>query len=298
MEYTPEFLVNDYLNHLLIDRKLSNNTIASYKSELSRMTDYLANKDLTKLCDICEDDIRDYISFQVKGGLHPRSTSHMISSIKNFYKFLLKDGLIEDDVSRNLENPKLPKKLPVYYSYNEIEKLLDFEVVDQYSSRNKAMIEMLYSCGLRISELLDLKLKDLHLLNGVIKVYGKGNKERIVPIGDIALSYLREYLNIYRDKFTNRSNDYVFLNRLGNRLSRQGFHKILKDICLKQGIDKDLSPHKLRHSFATHLLENGADLRVVQELLGHSDIGTTKIYTQVTNNHMRNEYKKYHPREN
>jgi integrase/recombinase XerD len=298
MEYTFKFLVDDYLNYLLIDRKLSANTIKSYRSDLYQLDHYLLSIDIKKVEEVNEDHLHAFIHHIRKNGLSPRSTSHMISSIKNFYKFLLRDELITEDVSKHLENPKLPKKLPTYYSYQDIEKLLSFEVIDKYDSRNKAMIELLYSSGLRISELLDLKLSDLHLLNGILKCHGKGNKERIVPIGDVAISFITEYLDVYREQFLKSPSDYVFVNRRGLRLSRQGFSKQLKQIALKQNLNKEISAHKLRHSFATHLLENGADLRVVQELLGHSDIGTTKIYTQVTNNHMRNEYKKFHPREN
>jgi len=298
MDYELRFLIDDYLNYLEIDRKLSINTIKSYRYDLHQLSDYLESINVILANDVTQDNLSDYIIHLRKNGLGPRSTSHMISSIKNFYKFLLKDEVIEVDISKHLDTPKLPKKLPTYYSYNEIDKLLSFEVKDKFASRNKAMIELLYSSGLRISELLDLKLSDIHIMNGILKCHGKGNKERIVPMGDIAIRYLEEYLNMYRSQLLLAPSEYVFVNRNGKRLSRQGFQKALKKVAIEQGVNKEISAHKLRHSFATHLLENGADLRVVQELLGHSDIGTTKIYTQVTNNHMRNEYKKFHPREN
>ena len=296
-DYRIDFLINDYKEHLLIDRKLSKNTILSYGQELSKFYHFLDNKGITLIKNVNTEDIEAYIKVAKRNGNGPRSISHFISTIRNFYKFLLKDELVEENIVVRIETPKQIKKLPTYLSYQDIDKLLEFEVVSKYDGRNKAMIELLYSTGLRVSELLDLKLSDIHVMNGVLKCYGKGGKERIVPIGDVALHYLNDYLTIHRQLLLKGQSNHVFLNNHGKRLSRQSFGKSLNDIALKQGISKPISPHKLRHSFATHLLENGADLRVVQELLGHSDISTTKIYTQVTNNYMRKEYSRYHPRE-
>ena len=204
--------------------------------------------------------------------------------------------LVSSDVSSTVDRPKISKHLPNVLSVEEVDKLLDIKLETIYDIRNKAMLELLYGTGLRITELLDLKVFDLDLENCIVRCIGKGSKERIVPIGEYIIVYLTKYLEIRKDFIKGKSTDYLFLNKNGGRLSRFSFFKILKKMLEEKGIKKEVSPHSLRHSFATHMLENGADLRSIQELLGHSDIATTRIYTHISNNKVKRDYDEYHPR--
>ena len=221
-----------------------------------------------------------------------------LTAIKSFHKYLLATNRLKEDVAITLERPKLRKTLPNVLTVEEVDKLLDITPVTPFDYRNKAMLELLYGTGLRITEMLDLKLTDIDFENCIVRCFGKGSKERIVPIGEYIIDSLSSYLENGRNLLINKKkvSDYLFLNKFGDRLSRFSFFKILKELLREKGIKKDVSPHSLRHSFATHMLENGADLRSIQELLGHSDIATTRIYTHITNKKVENDYIEYHPR--
>lgn len=279
-----------FVNYLLIDKKYSANTIESYRRDLIKF-DVFCNK---KCNCIIEEDIKKYlknISNESK-----TSVARNISSLRSFFKFLMIEKVITKNCMENIEIPKLDKRIPKALDEEDIDKLLDIKLIDNYSYRNKAMIELMYATGLRVSELVNLRIHDIDIDMALVRTLGKGSKERIIPIGDYALYYISEYINNYRNEMLKKEyNDYLFLNNHGKKMTRQGFFKILKKVAEKKGIKKDFSPHTLRHSFATHLLNHGADLRSIQELLGHSDISTTQIYTKVSNKVLRDNYDEYHP---
>ena len=287
--------IDEFCNYLLIDKHYSNNTIESYKRDLTKFYVYI-DKDLKK---VSKDDIKDYLKHLYDDKMNERSIARNISTLKSFYKFLNISKIINNNPVDSISSPKLGKKLPNTLSEDDINKLLNIKLIDNYSYRNKAMLELMYATGLRVSELVNLKVYDVNLEEAIVKTMGKGSKERIIPIGDYALSALKIYINDYRSSLFKREvNDYLFLNNHGKPMTRQGFFKIIKKLASEQGIKKDFSPHTLRHSFATHLLSHGADLRIIQELLGHSDVSTTQIYTHVSNEELEDTFKKYHPHGN
>ena len=283
----------NFINYLLIDKKYSKNTIMSYQNELFKFNDYFSNK---KIKDISKTDIRNYIKYLNLQKIDERSIAHSISVLRSFYKFLsISNDKIENPI-QTINLPKIPKKLPNVLSVDDVDKILNIQVVDKYSSRDKAMLELMYSSGLRVSELINLKLNDISLDEDVVRILGKGSKERIVPIGDCAKEALNNYINIYRkDLFKNNRSDYLFLSKNGTKLSRQYFFKLIKKQSSLNNINKNISPHTLRHSFATHMLNYGADLRSIQELLGHSDISTTQIYTHISQSKIKDDYINSHP---
>ncbi len=281
-----------FCNYLLIDKKYSHNTIESYKRDLTKLDDYLKKN----INSVNESDIKKYLAFLTEQKESKTSVARNISSLRSFYKFLLIEKVIDNNPLENIELPKLDKRLPKTLDEEDIDKLLDIKLVDSFSFRNKAMLELMYATGLRVSELVNLKIHDIDLDMALVTTMGKGSKERVIPIGDYALYFVSEYITKYRNNMLKKEyNDYLFLNNHGKQMTRQGFFKILKNIALENNIDKDFSPHTLRHSFATHLLNHGADLRSIQELLGHSDISTTQIYTHVSNSQLRDNYDEYHP---
>ena len=287
--------IDEFCNYLLIDKHYSNNTIESYKRDLTKFYVYI-DKDLKK---VSKDDIKDYLKHLYDDNMNERSIARNISTLKTFYKFLNILKIINNNPVDSISSPKLGKKLPNTLSEEDINKLLDIKLIDNYSYRNKAMLELMYATGLRVSELVNLKVYDVNLEEAIVKTMGKGSKERIIPIGDYALNALKIYINEYRSTLFKREvNDYLFLNNHGMKMTRQGFFKIIKKLASEQGINKDFSPHTLRHSFATHLLSHGADLRIIQELLGHSDVSTTQIYTHMSNEQLEDTFKKYHPHGN
>ena len=287
--------IDEFCNYLLIDKHYSNNTIESYKRDLTKFYVYI-DKDLKK---VSKDDIKDYLKHLYDDNMNERSIARNISTLKTFYKFLNITKIINNNPVDSISSPKLGKKLPNTLSEEDINKLLDIKLIDNYSYRNKAMLELMYATGLRVSELVNLKVYDVNLEEAIVKTMGKGSKERIIPIGDYALNALKIYINEYRSSLFKREvNDYLFLNNHGKPMTRQGFFKIIKKLASEQGITKEFSPHTLRHSFATHLLSHGADLRIIQELLGHSDVSTTQIYTHVSNEELEDTFKKYHPHGN
>jgi len=285
--------ISEFLSYLELDLNYSNNTINSYDNDLKKFDSYFKNKDLLKLN---VNDLVKYIS--TLKDLSPASVSHMISTLKTFYSYFIKIDKIKVNPTDALKSPKLGLHLPEYLTEDEIDKLLDIKIEDPFTARNKAILELMYATGLRISEVISLEFKNIDFEECIVRVMGKGSKERIVPINDYALKALSTYIDDYRPLMIKKDiNNYIFLNNHGKQMTRQGVFKMIKQECLKKGIKKDISPHTIRHTFATHLLLNGADLRIIQELLGHSDISTTQIYTHLTNEELFNDYKKYFPRD-
>lgn len=293
VKHMNNIYISDFLSYLEVEANYSKNTINSYENDLNKFEEYYKSKDLLK---ITSKDIEKYI--QTLSDLAPTTVSHNISSLKTFYSYFLKQGRISNNPTDGIKSPKLGIHLPTYLTIDEVNKLLDIEVTDAFSSRNKAILELMYATGLRISEVISLEFKNIDYDECIIRVMGKGSKERIVPINDYAIKYLKEYIDNYRPELVkNEINNYIFLNNHGRMLTRQGIFKMIKNYAALKNIKKTIGPHTLRHTFATHLLENGADLRVIQELLGHSDISTTQIYTHLTKEALHNEYKKYFPRD-
>lgn len=291
--------IDNYKNYLIFERRMAKNTTSSYIRDLKFYKEFLENdrkKDDISL--VNKNDIEAYLEYLGKNDYSTKSIARKLTTIKNFHKYLLATNRIDIDHSLTIERPKLRKSLPNVLTIEEVDILLDIKTITPFDYRNKAMLELLYGTGLRISELLNLKLSDIDFENCVVRCFGKGSKERIVPIGEYIIDSLNNYLEFGRNKLINKKkiSDYLFLNSHGSSLSRFSFFKILKKLLLEKGIKKDVSPHSLRHSFATHLLENGADLRSIQEMLGHSDIATTRIYTHITNKKVQNDYIEYHPR--
>ncbi len=292
-------LLVEYQYYLVSEKMKSTNTVKSYLSDLENYMYYLENKlQITNPENITIEHIKKYLAYLKKLGYSATSSSRALSAIKSFHKFLFLERRTPTNPAINLASPKLDKKLPTVLSVDEVMKLLNILTDDTpYHLRNKAMIELVYATGLRVSELVNLKLVDLRLTNKMIQTIGKGNKERIVPVNDYAIKVLRQYLLESRPKLAvpSKEQGYVFLNHLGGPLSRQSFFIILKEMAKEAGINKEISPHTLRHSFATHLLEAGTDLRLIQEMLGHEDISTTQIYTHLSNQKLKEIYKGAHP---
>lgn len=290
--------IEEFYHYIQIERGLSDNTIQAYRRDLKQYVQYLTEKrKINRWEDVEPDDTRTFIYFLNDSGKSSTTIARVLSTLRHFHQFLVREYQLTKDPSLHIETPKSTRKLPKVLSSSEIDRLLSFPITNKFDIRNKAMLETLYATGLRVTELITLKLEDLHLEMGFVRCFGKGSKERIVPLGDLAKDAIKRYLSESRPELLQKKeNDFLFLNHHGNPLSRQGFWKILKQIAREVEITKELSPHMLRHSFATHLLENGADLRAVQEMLGHADISTTQIYTHVSKLRLKDIYQNYHPR--
>lgn len=282
--------IKEYENYLRYEKNYSVNTVNSYILELSMFSEYV-NKDLLKIND---DDVKKYL--KAISSKSPKSVSHCLSALKSFYNYEERLEKIKDNPLTKFKSPKLDKSLPTVLSLEEVTSLLDIEINTPYDARNKAILELFYSSGLRISELINLEMANVDMAENLIRVMGKGKKERIVPFGDIAKNVLNDYINNYRPSINKKNSTYIFLNNLGNKLSRQYIFRIIKQECVKKGIKKNVSPHTLRHTYATHLLKNGADLRIIQELLGHENLATTQIYTHLDNETLKKDYDEYFPR--
>lgn len=287
----------DYIDYISFEKGLSKNTKASYLNDLKEYKRFLKERDITHSNNIKKEDIRSYLMFLDKEKCKSSTIARKLTTIKNFHKYLLKEHIVKVDVAESIERPKLTKYLPNTLTIEEVDKLLDIKTVTKFDYRNKAMLELLYGTGIRVSELVTLTIHSIDLENCVIRLIGKGSKERIIPIGEYTIHYLKEYLSIREELIKKEYNDYLFLNNHGKQITRQGFFKILKKLLEEKGLNPNVSPHTLRHSFATHLLNGGADLRSIQILLGHSDISTTKIYTHISNDKIRKEYHEFHPRD-
>jgi integrase/recombinase XerD len=293
---SPEDILRIFLDYLSVEKGLSPNTIHSYSLDLKKLFLFFHREKISWIR-AGEEDLIKFIHYHSRANLSPRSLARLISSIRSFYRFLVLDELIPKSPAANLSTPKLWLDLPKFLTEKEVEKLLARPKEKNIrGQRDKAMLELLYATGLRVSELVTLNLKDLNLEQRFILCQGKGGKERIVPFGHSAEKALREYLQKTRPKLLKRDNPSLFLSSRGKAFTRQGFWKMLKGYARQVDLEKKISPHVLRHSFATHLLERGADLRSVQLMLGHSQITTTQIYTHVSRKHLREVYQKYHPR--
>lgn len=279
--------LNRYKIYLKTIKKFSDNTIDAYIHDLLKLKKF-TKKDLIKTT---KSDLERFN--KTLNELDPKSKARVISSIKSFYKYEMIKGNVSENISNVLIIPKFKKSIPDILSIEEVDKLLDIEVIDHISARNKAMLELMYASGLRVTELINLKPNDVDLENNTVRTMGKGKKERIIPIGDYATVAVKNYLYNYRPD--NKKCDYLFLNNHYNQMTRQGFFKVMKKLLLEKGINIKFSPHTLRHSFASHMLSNGADLRTIQELLGHSNISTTEIYLYVNSKEIRKNYDNAHP---
>ncbi len=287
--------VNDFINYCIFEKGLSDKTRESYQNDLDVYMEFLVNNGCLNVSDISDENIREFL--KVRSEKEKTTTiAHNLTVIKNFHEYLVKEGLVKKDASEFIERPKLRKSLPKTLSMEDVDKLLDIELKTVFDYRNKAMLELMYGTGLRVSELVNLTVNDLDFNNCLIRVMGKGSKEREIPLGEYSIYYLGLYLEKRESMLKNRSCDKLFLNNHGLGMTRQGFFKNLKELLRSKGLNEDVSPHTLRHSFATHLLNRGADLRSIQEMLGHSDISTTKIYTHVSDEKVINDYNMYHPR--
>ena len=290
-------LIERFLRHLQVERGLSVNTLTAYRLDLRNFAAFCAARKLT-IESAGRDAVLDFLSGLYRRKLSSRSVARHLVTLRVFFRFAVREGLLPEEPTLNLEAPRVWKGLPVLLSIPQVEKLLaQPDVATPLGARDAAMIEVLYSTGLRVSELVGLRLAELDLNMGCVRCVGKGNKERLVPLGRRAIEALRRYLGAPRAHLLRgRSSPLVFLNHRGARMSRVGFWKVLKAYGRRAGLPPKLSPHKLRHSFATHLLERGADLRSVQSMLGHADISTTQIYTHVTQERLRHIYRTHHPR--
>lgn len=282
-----------YLNYLQFERKLAKNTVLSYENDLKIYNKFLMTNRLKETA-ISQTEILMYLKSIYEK--NPRTRAHALTVLKSYYAFLFEEEIVSKNPCEEIESPTCPKKIPDYLTIKEVDALLDINLKTPYDYRNKAMLETLYATGMRVSELISLRIQDIDLQEDFVHVFGKGDKDRFIPINESAHNSLKTYINEHRPTLLKTKNsEYLFINNRMQRISRQGFFKILKALCAQKGIQKDVYPHMLRHSFATHLLNHGADLRIVQELLGHADISTTQIYTHISDEKKRDDYN-YHPR--
>jgi len=289
--------IEQFITYLHNMKKTSDNTEMSYRRDLHKMSRYMEQRGIEDVSLITATHLNSYVLFLEKSNFAAATISRNIAAIKAFYHFLVKEGLVEEDISETLKAPKIEKKIPEILSQEQVDKLLRQPDGDNPKEiRDKAMLELLYATGIRVSELVSLKVTDVNLKMGFL-ICRDTNKERVIPIGREAKAALVRYLENARQELTgNETEDTLFVNYSGKPMSRQGFWKIIKFYAQKAEINEDITPHTLRHSFAAHLVENGADLRSVQEMLGHSDISTTQIYAMMSQNHLRDVYTKAHPR--
>ena len=289
MSYTKE-----EIDQIILSKGLADKTKESYQNDLDVYKSFLINHHISSVNDITSDHIKDFL--KERQDEESTTIAHNLTVIKNFHSYLVKEKIVSSDVSEFIERPKLRKNLPKSLSIDDVDLLLNIPLNTPFDYRNKAMLELMYGCGLRVSELVSLTMNDIDMTNCFIRILGKGSKEREIPLGEYAIEYLNLYLGkrdlLLKDKPCNQ----LFLNNHGQGMTRQGFFKILKSLLKEKGLNTDVSPHTLRHSFATHLINRGADLRSIQEMLGHSDISTTKIYTRVSDDKVVEDYNKYHYR--
>jgi integrase/recombinase XerD len=297
-----ESTIHVFLSYVRVERGLAQNTILAYGHDLRRFAEFLQKRRKLRMEDVTREDVVDFLSSLYKEKLDSRSVARYLVSLRGLYKFAMMEGMVNTDPTENLESPKVRSSLPTYLRVEEIDKLLQApDLATPFGLRDRAMMEVLYSTGLRVSELLNLRISDIDMRMGCVRCIGKGDKERLVPIGRKAIEAVEQYLAQGRPKFARPSsppphNHVLFLTRTGRRLSRAWIWTILHDYGVRLGLRGRLTPHKLRHSFATHLLEGGADLRSVQLMLGHADISTTQIYTHVVEERLKQIYKAHHPR--
>ncbi len=291
-------LLSDYIIELkTIKQRDKDTTVNSYSEDIYKYLEYMESKNISNALDISYNNLLNYLKYLDDNKYEVSSVARKIVSIKAFHKYLSENYKVID-ISAKINTPKFYRKLPNILTIEEVDNLLDIKLDTPFDYRNKAMLELMYSSGLRVSELINLDLSDIDLNNNYVRCFGKGSKERIVPIGEYSSKYLSIYINEYRDSMKKGYyTEKIFLNNHGKKMTRQGFFKIIKKIAKDKDINKNITPHMLRHSFATHLLNNGADLRTIQEMLGHSSISTTQIYTNVTNDILKENYDLYKRRD-
>ena len=291
-------LVDKALNHLAVERGLSRNTVEAYSRDLIRFCTFLQDRGITSLQNAEPPDIQGFLAYLHREGLSARSVARNLAAVRSLFRFLMRERILSSDPTSPLRSPRLKKALPKTLSANEVTAILNSPKGDTpLALRDRAMFEVLYATGMRVSELVGSDRSRINDLTNTVIVMGKGGKERIVPLGEYAVEALRQYLNAGRPHIKgSEMTDAVFVNSRGKRLTRQGFWKILKSHALKAGIDRPVTPHMLRHSFATHLLDHGADLRAIQDMLGHADISTTQIYTHVARSRLKAIHTRFHPR--
>ena len=291
-----DMLINSFLDYLKYERNYSNNTIIGYQNHLEIFIEYLSNKGINNINSVSYNIIRNYINFLYEKKYNSKSICNHISSLRSFFKYLKNNDYVSSNPMTLIENPKLEKKLPKFLFYEDIEKILSIPDLTTYVGvRNALILEMLYVTGIRVSELINIKISDIDFTNCKIKILGKGNKERLVMYGNRCKLLLDKYLEI-RKNFLKDNNEYLFLGVKGKKINDRVIRSIINELSVKAGINLKISPHTFRHTFATHMLNEGADLRSVQELLGHENLSTTTIYTHVTNERLRNVYLHTHPR--
>lgn len=289
-----------YKNYLRLEKSLSGNTIEAYLKDIRKFTDYLAERGFSgPPTEVKQENIREFIDFINENGMSASSQARALSGIKSFFKFLLLQDTIERDPSSLIETPKIGRKLPVVLTPDEVDKIVKaVDLGSETGYRNRAILEVLYGCGLRVSELVNLRMTDVHFDEGFIKVQGKGNKERLIPLGKKAKDAIVAYLQNYRGtlKIDRKDENTLFLNRRGKKMTRVMIFTIIKDLSIKIDLNKNISPHTFRHSFATHLIEGGADLRAIQDMLGHESITTTEVYTHLDKEFLKDTILRFHPR--
>lgn len=298
MKNESDELLDRYYNYLSVERRLSANTLEAYGRDIKKYLSFLESRNERTVITGTRLDLLSFITYEKKHGLSSRSCARALSCIKTFYRFLVQDGVLKKNPIVDVETPRLEKRLPGVLNIDEVASLIAAPDIDTaLGLRDRALFELLYATGLRVSELMSLTINSVNVEAGFLIVMGKGSKERVIPVGEEALKWVLRYLLEARQRILrNRTSKHLFTNRSGVRLTRQGFWKIVKKYCLKAGMIKKISPHTLRHSFASHLLAGGADLRSVQTMLGHEDISTTQIYTHVEGERLKTIHNKYHPR--
>jgi integrase/recombinase XerD len=289
--------VTRFLDGAWMERGLSPNTLAAYRADLMALSRWLTARG-SQITRATRADVLGFIAWRVESGARPRSTARQLSSFRRFFRHIVREGTLGEDPTAQIAMPKIGRSLPKSLTEEEVESLLNAPVIsDPLGSRDRTMLEVLYATGLRVSELVSLKYSALNLNQGVLRVHGKGDRERLIPLGEEAVRWVREFIGTGRGEILlDRQTDYLFPTRRGDHMTRQAFWHIIKRYARKSNIEKELSPHTLRHAFATHLLNHGADLRVVQMLLGHSDLSTTQIYTHVARERMKELHTQHHPR--
>ena len=294
---TSEAAIDSFLDALWSEKGLSRNTLAAYRTDLRSLARWLAERDKI-LDDAVRADLLEFIAWRVEGGARPRSTARQLSSLRRYYRYTVRDGRRTDDPTAKISMPKVGRPLPKALTEDEVESLLRApDTDDALGHRDRTMLEVLYATGLRVTELVNLQLSQINLAQGVMRVVGKGDRERLIPLGEESMEWIEEFIRGPRTEILlDRQSDYLFPTRRGDRMTRQAFWYRIKRYAAKASVDKKLSPHTLRHAFATHLLNHGADLRVVQMLLGHSDLSTTQIYTHVARERLKDLHAQHHPR--
>ena len=289
-------LIDNFIDLIWLEKGLSTNTLSAYRQDLTSFNKWLGD---TKIKSVSKADLLDYLSFRCKEGYNSRSTARALSSLRAFYNYLTNEYNLQENPTAKIDSPKLGHSLPKVLSEEDVELLIKTpDTSSPIGLRDRAMLELLYACGLRVSELINLDLLSLNTRQGIVRVMGKGEKERLVPLGEEALSWLNKYLEEGRDLLCKKDNrdSALFLSKRGKSMTRQTFWYRIKEYAIQSGVDKAISPHTLRHAFATHLLNHGADLRTVQLLLGHTSLSTTQIYTEVARHRMKEIHTKHHPR--